>query len=179
MRLRTVFLTLAVLCAAVFVGASDRALSSIGPVNVQAQLVEHAPVPWGQRDVIGSYWLFGQLSADADHALIEWRVRTDPDRWRTSWPYGLSRTLHFVWEDTFDAYVAYVPRPDLPGSMHQVAVLEIDADAGVATLKEGVVATVGHYPWWEWSPDHYWQVHELGPQTFSPRMHGGSRRPGE
>jgi len=179
MRLRTVFLTLAVLCAAVAVHASDRAYSPIGPINVQAQLVDHAETPWSSPPLTGTYWLLGQLSADADHAVIQWSVRTNADGWRTSWPYGLARELHLVWEGTFGAYVAWVPRPDLPGSAHQVVVLEIDAAASTATMKEGVVVTVGYYPWYEWSPDHYWQVHELGPQTFSPRMRGGGRaRPG-
>jgi len=175
MKLKTLLITAAVLVAAVFVGAGDRAYERIGPIRVQADLVDHADTPWGMKDIVGTYWLYGELTADENHAQISWFARSDYEGYRTSWPYGLQRFLKFNWEDTFQGYVAYVPRPDLPASAHQVVVLDIDAENATAELREGVVVTTGHFPFWEWSPDHYWQVHEVVPQFMSPRARGGDR----
>ena len=156
----------------------------MGPVPMQAELTEHAAVPWGQKPVIGTYWHFGELSADLNTAVIEWWARTDPEGWRQTWPYGLARIQRFEWDENFQAYVSYVPRPDLPASAWQVIVLDLELTNHLHTaraqLREGVVVAVGHYPWWEWSDAHYWQVHQMTPQRMEPRARGGTRHvPGD
>jgi len=160
--------------------AGDQALAPIGPIQVQAELVEHAPVPWGQKPVIGTYWHFGTLWADAKNAEIEWWARSNYEGYRQVWPYGLARTQRFEWDDAFNGYVAYVPRPDLPASAWQTILLEIDAENATATIKIGVVTATGHFPFWEWSDAHYWQIENVVPQFMEPRAQGGDRHtPGE
>jgi len=156
--------------------AGDRALSYMGPIPVQGELIDYANAPWSTPDLRSTYWRFGYLELSPDLAVLEWAMQTSR---------GLRQgidlaepVIQLPWSEDFGAYVALVPHAGSYGLSH-VVILQIDfehPDGPRAYLYRGVLRTIGHYPWYEWSNDWLWQKELIAPQTLEPHYAGPSRR---
>lgn len=183
-------LTVSVVCALLMIAcvaiaeppilnvAGDRADHDMGPIAIQAELVDYGGAPWSMADARRSYWVFGELTVSADQAVIRWTCQTDRSGER-SFIERNEPALVMPWNDDIQTYAAMVPIAGGSGVWQTVA-LTLDLDTATARLDAGVLRYSGACcPWYEWSPDYYWQEEAVAEQTMEPHAHLQQRaRPG-
>ena len=79
----------------------------------------------------------------------------------------------------FSRILEDIDNDEKPTEAKRSMILQIDfehPDGPRAYLYRGVLRTIGHYPWYEWSNDWLWQKELIAPQTLEPHYAGPSRR---